>query len=124
MSKSEDEKAALQSQGGVGSLAGGAGGGIRVPSDFLDKLTTEITPKELSAGDFKDYLSGSGAFGSDYGGGFTQTTTTSGGTAGVPLELVVTGKRMPSMSDRFGPGGMTTLTGGNFVGSGFKEVLN
>jgi len=117
MSKSDDEKAALQSQGGVGSVAGGPG--IRVPGNFLDKLTTTVQPKVLSADAFKDYLSGSGAFGPDYGGGFSQTATTSGGTAGVPLELVVTGKRMPSAADRFGPGGMTTLTGGNFVGSDF-----
>jgi len=121
MSKSDDEKAALQSEGGVGSLAGGAG--IRVPGNFLDKLTTTVQPKELSSEAFKDYLSGSGAFGSDYGGGFSQTATTSGGTAGVPLELVVTGKRMPSAGDRFGPGGLTTLTGGDFsVGPDFGSL--
>ena len=120
MSKSDDEKAALESQGGVGSLAGSSGGGIRVPRSAFDKLTTTITPKGLSAEEFDAYEAGTGAFGSDYGGGFSQTTTTSGGTAGVPLELVVTGKRMPSMSDRFGPGGVTTLTGGDFsVGSDF-----
>ena len=119
MSKSEDEKAALQLEGGVGSLAGGPG--IKVPGDFIDKLTTTVQPQALSSDAFKDYLSGSGAFGSDYGGGFSQTATTSGGTAGVPLELVLTAKRTtPSMSDRFGPGGLTTLTGGNFsVGPDF-----
>ena len=126
MSKSDDEKAALQlDSGGAGlpSLAGGAGGGIRVPGDFIDKLTTTVTPEGLSAQGFKDYQSGTGEFGSDYGGGFSQTTTTSGGTAGVPLELVVTGKRMPSMSDRFGPGGLTTLTGGDFsVGPDFGSL--
>jgi hypothetical protein len=38
----------------------------------------------------------------------------------VPLELVVTGKQMPSAGDRFGPGGVTTLTGGDFsVGPDF-----
>jgi len=124
MSKSEDEKAALQSEGaGVASLAGSAGGGIKVPANFLDKLTTEITPQGLSSDAFNDYLSGSGAFGPDYGGGFSQTATTSGGTAGVPLELVVTGKRMPSTADRFGPGGLTTLTGGDFsVGPDFGNL--
>jgi len=122
MSKSEDEKAALQLEGGVGSLAGGPG--IRVPGDFLDKLTTTVQPQALSSDAFKDYLSGSGAFGSDYGGGFSQTATTSGGTAGVPLELVLTAKRTtPSMSDRFGPGGLTTLTGGDFsVGPDFGNL--
>ena len=123
MSKSDDEKAALQSEGGVGSLAGNAGGGIRVPGDFFDGLTKTVTPRELSSDAFKDYLSGSGAFGSDYGGGYSQTATTSGGTAGVPLELVVTAKRMPSTADRFGPGGVTTLTGGNFsVGPDFGSL--
>jgi len=124
MSKSDDEKAALQSDSGVGSLAGGAGGGIRVPGDFIDRLTTTVTPEGLSAGDFKDYQSGTGAFGSDYGGGYSQTATTSGGTAGVPLELTVTAKqRTPSMSDRFGPGGLTTLTGGDFsVGPDFGNL--
>lgn len=121
MSKSDDEKAALQSEGGLGSLAGGPG--IRVPGNFLDKLTTTVTPEGLSAQGFKDYQSGTGAFGPDYGGGFSQTATTSGGTAGVPLELVVTGKRTPSMSDRFGPGGLTTLTGGDFsVGPDFGNL--
>jgi len=126
MSKSDDEKAALQSgSGGAGlpSLAGGAGGGIRVPGDFIDKLTTTVTPEGLSAQGFKDYQSGTGEFGSDYGGGFSQTATTSGGTAGVPLELTVTGKRMPSAGDRFGPGGLTTLTGGDFsVGPDFGSL--
>ena len=125
MSKSDDEKAALQSDSGGAGLPSLAGGpGIRVPGDFFDKLTTTVQPKELSADAFKDYLSGSGAFGSDYGGGFSQTATTSGGTAGVPLELVVTAKRgTPSMSDRFGPGGLTTLTGGDFsVGPDFGNL--
>ena len=45
MSKSDDEKAALQSgSGGAGlpSLAGGAGGGIRVPGDFIDEVLSTM----------------------------------------------------------------------------------
>ena len=60
MSKSDDEKAALQSgSGGAGlpSLAGGAGGGIRVPRSAFDKLTTTITPEGLSAQEFDAYES-------------------------------------------------------------------
>ena len=95
MSKSDDEKAALQSQGGVGSLAGSSGGGIRVPRSAFDKLTTTINPIEISSmpSDIRD----------DYAG----------------ASVVEAVGKMPSMSDRFGPGGMTTLTGGNFVGSDF-----
>ncbi len=91
MSKSDDEKAALQSQGGVGSLAGG----VSIPSDFMDRMTTTINPTELSSmpSDIRD----------DYAG----------------ASVVEAVGKMPSMSDRFGPGGMTTLTGGNFVGSDF-----
>tara|TARA_R100001163_G_scaffold38458_3_gene29339 strand:- start:115 stop:987 length:873 start_codon:yes stop_codon:yes gene_type:complete len=119
MSKSDDEKAALQSDSGLGSLAGSAGGGIRVPGDFFDGLTRTVTPREVSADAFKDYVSG----GSDYGGGYSQTATTSGGTAGVPLEMIVTAKQMPSTADRFGPGGLTTLTGGDFsVGPDFGNL--
>jgi len=94
MSKSDDEKAALQSQGGVGSLAGGAGG-VSIPSDFMDRMTTTINPIEISSmpSDIRD----------DYAG----------------ASVVEAVGKMPSMSDRFGPGGMTTLTGGNFVGSDF-----
>ena len=102
MSKSEDEKAALQAgSGGAGlpSLAGEAGGGIRVPSDFFDKLTTEITPQELSSlpADIKEAYSDA-------------------------PRIDAVGKR-PSMSDRFGPGGVTTLTGGDFsVGPDFGNL--
>ena len=120
MSKSEDEKAALQSDSGGAGLPG-----IRVPGDFFDRLTTTITPEGLSAKEYDAYQSGTGEFGSDYGGGYSQTATTSGGTATTgPLELVVTGKRTtPSMSDRFGPGGVTTLTGGDFsVGPDFGNL--
>ncbi len=94
MSKSDDEKAALQSQGGVGSLAGGTS----IPSDFMDRMTTTIKPTELSSmpSDIRD----------DYAG----------------ASVVEAVGKMPSMSDRFGPGGMTTLTGGNFVGSDFGNL--
>jgi len=97
MSKSDDEKAALQSQGGVGSLAGGAGG-ISVPRAAFDRLTTTINPIEISSmpSDIRD----------DYAG----------------ASVVEAVGKMPSMSDRFGPGGMTTLTGGNFVGSDFGNL--
>tara|TARA_R100001460_G_scaffold76339_1_gene117362 strand:+ start:641 stop:1429 length:789 start_codon:yes stop_codon:yes gene_type:complete len=91
MSKSEDEKAALQSQGGLGTLAAGPS----IPSDFMDRMTTTINPIELSSmpSDIRE----------DYAG----------------ANVVEAVGKMPSMSDRFGPGGMTTLTGGNFVGSDF-----
>ena len=91
MSKSDAEKEALQSQGGLGTLAGGAS----IPSDFMDRMTTTINPTELSSmpSDIRD----------DYAG----------------ASVVEAVGKMPSMSDRFGPGGMTTLTGGNFVGSDF-----
>ena len=98
MSKSDDEKAALESQGGLGGLARGADGGIRVPSDFFDRLTTTINPIEISSmpSDIRD----------DYAG----------------ASVVEAVGKMPSMSDRFGPGGLTTLTGGNFVGSDFGNL--
>jgi hypothetical protein len=91
MSKSDAEKEALQSQGGVGTLAGG----LSIPSDFMDRMTTTIRPEELSSipSDIRDNYAGASV-----------------------VEAV---GKMPSMSDRFGPGGMTTLTGGNFVGSDF-----
>jgi len=94
MSKSDDEKAALQSQGGLGTLAAGAS----IPSDFMDRMTTTINPTELSSmpSDIRD----------DYAG----------------ASVVEAVGKMPSMSDRFGPGGMTTLTGGNFVGSDFGNL--
>ena len=94
MSKSEDEKAALQLQGGLGTLAGGTGG-VSIPSDFMDRMTTTIEPIELSSmpSNIREAYSDA-------------------------ARVDAVGKR-PSMSDRFGPGGMTTLTGGNFVGSDF-----
>ena len=116
MSKSDDEKAALESQGGVGGLARGADGGIRVPGDFFDRLTTTITPEGLSAKEYDAYQS----FDSGETGGFTPNVTSGPGTQAYNQASLVEaiGKR-PSMSDRFGPGGLTTLTGGNFVGSDF-----
>ena len=94
MSKSDDEKGVLQSQGGLGTLAGGAS----IPSDFMDRMTTTINPPELSSmpSDIRD----------DYAG----------------ASVVEAVGKMPSISDRFGPGGMTTLTGGNFVGSDFGNL--
>ena len=91
MSKSEDEKAALQSQGGLGTLAAGPS----IPSDFMERMTTTINPIELSSmpSNIREAYSDA-------------------------ARVDAVGK-MPSMSDRFGPGGMTTLTGGNFVGSDF-----
>lgn len=97
MSKSDDEKAALESQGGLGTLAGGAGG-ISVPRAAFDRLTTTINPTELSSMPSSIREAYSDAARVDAVG------------------------KMPSMSDRFGPGGMTTLTGGNFVGSDFGNL--
>ena len=97
MSKSDDEKAALESQGGLGTLAGGTGG-VSIPSDFMDRMTTTIKPIELSSmpSNIREAYSDA-------------------------ARVEAVGK-MPSMSDRFGPGGMTTLTGGNFVGSDFGSL--
>lgn len=97
MSKSDDEKAALESQGGLGTLAGGTGG-VSIPSDFMDRMTTTIKPIELSSMPSSIREAYSDASRVDAVG------------------------KMPSMSDRFGPGGMTTLTGGNFVGSDFGSL--
>ena len=114
MSKSDDEKAALESQGGVGSLAGSSGGGIRVPRSAFDKLTTTITPEGLSAQEFDAYEAVDS-------GGFTPNGMPSNlrnDYAGASVVEAV--GKMPSAGDRFGPGGLTTLTGGDFsVGSDF-----
>lgn len=98
MSKSDDEKAALQSDSGLGSLAGSAGG-ISVPRGAFDRLTTTINPIELSSmpSNIREAYSDA-------------------------ARVEAVGK-MPSMSDRFGPGGVTTLTGGNFsVGPDFGSL--
>ncbi len=120
MSKSDDEKAALQSgSGGAGlpSLAGGAGGGIRVPRSAFDKLTTTITPEGLSAQEFDAYESLDS-------GGFTPNGMPSNlrnDYAGASVVEAV--GKMPSAGDRFGPGGLTTLTGGDFsVGPDFGSL--
>ena len=112
MSKSDAEKEALQLEGGLGTLAGSSGGGIRVPRSAFDKLTTTVTPEGLSAQEFDAYESLDS-------GGFTPNGMPSNlrnDYAGASVVEAV--GKMPSAGDRFGPGGLTTLTG-DFVGSDF-----